>query len=151
MRLLVSLLLLVAPVAADVELAGIFGDGMVLQRRQPVPIWGRAEPGETVTVRFAGQSVEAIAGDLGRWEARLAPMEVLIDRELVVRGTNEIKLQNVCVGEVWLASGQSNMAWPVRASKDAEREIAAAGDRWLRLFTVPHRVSGEPVDDLRGS
>ena len=150
MRLLVCLFLLVAPVAADVELAGIFGDGMVLQRGARVPIWGRAEPGESVTIAFAGQEVTAVADDLGRWQARLEPMDAIIDRELIVRGANVIKLQRVCVGEVWLCSGQSNMAWPVRASKDAEREIAAASDRWLRLLTVPHKVSAEPVDDLRG-
>ena len=145
------LLLCAAPVAAEVELAGVFGDGMVLQRGAKVPLWGRAEPGETVRVEFAGQQVSTSAASDGRWMVWLEPMEALVDRELTVIGSNTLTRQRVCVGEVWICSGQSNMAWQVRAAKDAEQEVAAANDRWLRLFSVPHKVANEPLTDVAGA
>ena len=148
----VVLVFVLASVAgAEVRLAGIFGDEMVLQRDQEVPVWGMASPGEPVTVKFSGKSAKTQADKEGRWRVTLGPFLASAGRELVVIGkTNQIRLTNIDVGEVWVCSGQSNMQWPVRAAKGAEKEIADARDVGLRLFTVPRRVSDEPRTDLVG-
>jgi sialate O-acetylesterase len=147
---LVLLLVLASPAAADVTLHGLFGDHMVLQRDAKVPVWGRADPGEKVKVIFAGETRDATADDRGRWRVELGPLGAKADRKLVVAARNRITLQDVCVGDVWICSGQSNMAWPVRAAANAEEEIRRSKDPRLRLFTVPRRVSGEPLADVTG-
>lgn len=99
---------------ADVALPKIFGDNMVLQRGTNVPVWGSAAPGEEVSVRFAGQEKRAKAGAEGNWRVSLAPLQASAEpREMLVAGTNTLRLTNVLVGEVWLCSGQSNMEMPV--------------------------------------
>ena len=95
---------------ADVRLSGVFGDRMVLQRDVEVPVRGWAEPGETVTVQFGGQTIRATAGSDGVWIARLAPMKATATgQDLVVSGSKTVRLSDVLVGDVWLCSGQSNM------------------------------------------
>jgi len=151
MRMVLLLLLVLAPpAAADVTLHGLFCDHMVLQRDAKVPVWGRADPGEKVKVIFAGQTRIATADDDGRWRVEFAPFGATAGRKLVVVARNRITLKNVCVGDVWICSGQSNMAWPVKAAANAEEEIRRSKDPRLRLFTVPHRVSGEPLADVTG-
>lgn len=108
---LLGVVLFVEQAHAEVELAAVFGDGMVLQRELPVPIWGMAAPGEEVTVTFAGQSVSGRADAKGQWMVKLAPLDTSSEnRTLTVEATNNVSLKNVLVGEVWLCSGQSNMA-----------------------------------------
>lgn len=110
-----------ALVYADVELASVFGDHMVLQRDSNVPVWGKAEPGEDVSVTFNGQTVSAKAGLDGKWEVNLAPMKFGGPYELTVQGKNKVTLQDVLIGDVWLFSGQSNAPWGVgQDSKKAE-------------------------------
>ena len=145
-----ALLLLALPAAADVTLHGLFGDHMVLQRDAKVPIWGRADPGEEVKVVFRGQVRAATADDQGRWRVELGPLDATAGRKLHVQARNRITLKGVCVGDVWICSGQSNMAWPVKAAANAQEEIRRSDDPKLRLFTVPHRVSGEPLADVTG-
>ena len=95
---------------ADVRLAGVFGDRMVLQRDVEVPVRGWAGPGETVTVQFGGQTIRATTGNDGAWSARLAPMKATATgQDLVVSGSQTVRLSDVLVGDVWLCSGQSNM------------------------------------------
>lgn len=111
-------LLLSSLTHAEVKLSTVFGDGMILQREMPVPIWGTADPDEKVTVSFAGQNVSTQADAKGQWLLRLAPLETSRDKQtLTIKGTNEISLKNVLVGEVWLCSGQSNMAGTFTESK----------------------------------
>ena len=96
---------------AEVTLPAIFSDGMVLQRELPVPVWGTANPNERVVVSFADQTVEANADAQGNWMVKLAPLSTSSEgRTLTVTGTNTVEFSNVLVGEVWLCSGQSNMA-----------------------------------------
>src|SRR5438034_6450647 len=86
---------------ADVTLPAVIGDGMVLQQKAPVPIWGRAEPGEEVTVRFGGQSARARADGGGRWRVSLPPLRASAEpATLRVRGRNAIEVRDVLVGEV---------------------------------------------------
>jgi sialate O-acetylesterase len=147
---LLALLVLAPPASADVVLHGLFGDDMVLQRDAKVPVWGRADPGEEVKVRFAGDTRTTTADAQGRWRVELGPLAATAGRKLVVQGRNRVTLRGVCVGDVWICSGQSNMAWPVRAAANAKEEIRRSDDPRLRLFTVPHRVSGEPQADVTG-
>lgn len=145
---------------ADVQLERLFTDRVVLQRGQPVPVWGRADAGEKVAVEFAGQRKETITGATGRWSVTLDPLTANRNPgTLVVRGRNTIEVKEVLVGEVWLLSGQSNMAflmeamvrpaerepeWPARARRD----IAAAADPLLREFRVDNRAALRPRDDV---
>ena len=96
---------------ADVKMSKMFGNGMVLQRELPVPIWGEADPGEQVSVNFAGQGKSVITGEDGKWQVVLDPLETSSKGQLMtVKGFNELSFKDVLVGEVWLCAGQSNMA-----------------------------------------
>ena len=96
---------------ADVELAELFNSHMVLQRDAKVPIWGKAVPGEKVTVSFNGQSVSTTANAKGKWEIQLSPMKYGGPFTLTVEGKNKIVLDDILVGDVWIVSGQSNTPW----------------------------------------
>ena len=96
---------------AAVRLGSPFGDGMVLQRERPVPVWGKADPGEKVTVSFGGQTLQATADAKGLWRVTLAPMKACATAQKLVVEPGAVTVKNVLVGEVWFASGQSNMAF----------------------------------------
>ena len=145
-----ALLLTAAVARADVKLHGLFSDHMVLQRDSSVPVWGWADEGEQVTVEFRGRKVTAKAVG-GHWVARLPKLKAGGPDKLTVTGKNSITLEGVMVGEVWIASGQSNMEWPMRASYDPENEIPKATDADLRLYTVPKLKSDTPVDNVAAS
>ena len=120
---------------ADVKLPAIFGNHMVLQRATAVPVWGTAAPGEEVTVTIAGQTATAKAGADGKWSVKLAPLAAAGPHTLTVKGQNTVTFSDVLVGEVWLGSGQSNMAMQVSRAKNFEQEQTAAKLPQLRMFT----------------
>ncbi len=140
-----------APLTAEVKLPSVFGDHMVLQRGQKVPVWGWAAPGEKVSVNFHGQTADAAADGQGRWRVDLSPMEAGGPYELVVRGSNTVTFTDVLIGEVWLCSGQSNMVLPVVMSKDADLEIASANWPQVRLLQVPGVLAPTPQRDMLAS
>lgn len=138
---------------ADVACPPIFGDRMVLQRERAVPIWGTAEPGEKVTVAFAGQVQATIAGPDGRWRVSLAPLAASEEpRTLSITGRNTVVFSDVLVGEVWFLSGQSNMEKPLgpragqQPTDDYEQELTRANCPTLRLFQVPQHGRPKPND-----
>jgi sialate O-acetylesterase len=135
---------------ADVKLPAIFGPHMVLQRDQQDRVWGWAEPGEEVTVEIGGRSKTARAGPDGRWQVVLDAMPAGGPHTMTIRGKNTVQLDDVLVGEVWICSGQSNMQWPVAASKDADLEIPTAKYPSIRLIAVPNVGTQEPQKDFRG-
>jgi sialate O-acetylesterase len=143
--------LLAVPAAQALELPRIFADGMVVQRDQPVRVWGEAAPGARVRVTFAGREATAQAGADGRWSLALpaqtagGPHVMRIDD-----GTQPRILDDVLVGDVWLASGQSNMEWPIAQSADPQVEAARATDPQIRHFKIPKSWSGEPQAQLEG-
>lgn len=146
-----SVALIAAPIFADVTLPRILDNNMVLQRDIPLPVWGWAEPGEEVTVSIAGQELSTKANDQGRWQVRLAPLAASSEPlEMTVAGKNQIKLQNILVGEVWVCSGQSNMAWAVSQVQNAEKELADADQPMIRLFESPKVPSPRPTSDVFG-
>lgn len=133
---------------ADVRLPNLIGDHMLLQRDVPARIFGKADPGEAVSVTFRGQTVKTNANALGRWELWLSPMKPAAPAEMTVQGKNTLKVADVLVGDVWVGSGQSNMQWAVRQTNNAESEIASAKFREIRLFYVPRKPSAVPVEDV---
>lgn len=135
---------------AEVKLPALLADHMVVQRGLPVHIWGRAEPGEAVSVAFRGETRATAADALGLWEVYLPPGGGGGPFELAIEGRNRIVLKDVLAGDVWIAAGQSNMEWPLRWSARPEEEMAAARHPRLRLFRAMHRLSEYALDDLYG-
>jgi len=150
-RLLFALLLFLGVQVNALELPAIFSDNMVLQQEQPVRVWGRSEPGTSVEVQFAGQTASTTADGEGNWSLSLEPLEASFEaRELVVSsGPKEVVFKNVLVGEVWLASGQSNMGFEVRKAVDADIHKLGANDPYLRLNKVAFNPSPEPAFSSR--
>ena len=136
--------------AADVKLPAIFTSHMVLQQGLPDRVWGVAEPGEEVTVSIADQAKSAKAGDDGKWQITLDPLKVGGPHVMTVKGKNEIKLDDVLVGEVWICSGQSNMQWAVGQANDGDLESLAANFPQIRLISVPQVGTQEPQSDFNG-
>lgn len=139
---------------ADVRVAGIFNDHMVLQRKQPVQVWGWADQDAVVQVTFADHIVETVAVE-GAWSVTLPAMEAMsTGNDLLVSSQGQtITIRDVAVGEVWLASGQSNMAMTVGAMQNelplVADDIAAADLPSLRFCRINDGESLQPLDDLR--
>ena len=138
-----ALLLLVATsIRANVSLPDVISSGMVLQQKQKVPIWGHADPGETVTVRFAGQSKKATPTPDGKWLVKLDPLRAnTTPQTLIISGKNTIELTNILVGEVWLVAGQSNMQRLLSETANGEEAISKANHPLMRLFNVSRQVA----------
>jgi hypothetical protein len=143
---------IVAPFAhADVKLPAIISKHMVLQADHVLPIWGWAEPGEEVSVTLAGQSQSTKANSEGRWMVKLPKLKATAEpQSLTVKGKNTLTVEDVLIGEVWLASGQSNMALKVHSVKNATEEEAAATHPQIRIFDVGGNALREPQTDCRG-
>ncbi|WIV95798.1 sialate O-acetylesterase [Kinneretia aquatilis] len=136
---------------AELRLHGVFGDHMVLQRAVPIPVWGQAEPGERVELRLHGQRKTVQADAQGRWRLQLRPEAAGGPYRLELRGERSdqvLALRDVLVGDVWLASGQSNMEWALRDSFGGSAEAAAAQDPGLRHLKIAHRTATQPQSDL---
>ncbi len=154
-RCLAAALLLVLPGRGVAALApsGLFTDSMVLQRDAAVPVWGTATAGEVVTVSFAGQTKSATADAAGQWLVRLDAMPANgTAQELTIAAAGEKKtLRDVVVGDVWLCSGQSNMAYRLEQLPNTARDIAAAKNPGVRFFRVEEKFSLSPVADVKGT
>jgi sialate O-acetylesterase len=132
---------------ADVKLHPLFTSHMVLQQKTTLPVWGQAEPGEKVTVQFQGQTHSATADEHGKWSIKLTSLEPGGPFEMKVEGKNKLTLDDVLVGEVWICSGQSNMEWQVRQSKDPKEAIEKSANSQLRLFQLKKATSNKPLSD----
>ena len=141
-----------AMVLADVKLSVPLGDGMVLQRDMKVPIWGCADPGEKVTVTFAGQSVSAVADAKGNWTVKLDPLRTSsTPAEMTITATNTITAKDILVGEVWLCLGQSNMQFGLKSATNGKAAIADAQNYPnIRLFGLPVTPAATPQAGTRG-
>jgi sialate O-acetylesterase len=133
---------------ADVTLPALLADHMVVQRGLPVHIWGMAAGQETVTVTFRGETRSTTADDLGRWSIYLSPGEAGGPFPLSIKGTNTITLNDVLVGDVWVASGQSNMEFPMTGLTNAPAEIDAARYPQIRILRVEHHPSDYPLENV---
>ena len=136
------------PMQSGLKLPNIFGNNMVLQQGMSVPVWGWANDGESVTVSFRGQKLSTIAEN-GKWQIRLRNLRPGVPDTLTVSGLKTIEFTNVVVGEVWLASGQSNMEWPLSKAFQPEADIASATNSEIRLFVVPNVKADSPQTNIQ--
>jgi sialate O-acetylesterase len=149
-----SLLMVIASLSAEaaVRLPGFFTDNMVLQRDRDVPLWGWADPGETVTVEFAGRKVSAKADKTGKFSLKLKPMQASSENRKLVFSSDKgsrVELVNVVVGDVWICSGQSNMEMTQSAALNAAKEAEKAEFPMIRHMKAAHNTSLVPLDDLK--
>ena len=133
------------------RLPALFGDNMVIQRDTRVPVWGWAGPGTKVSVVINGKSADGVTNSRGKWRVELPAMPAGGPSELTVTAGREKRtFANVMLGEVWVASGQSNMDMSVAQSANAKQETAGADDPRIRLFKVPRLVANTPEEDTVG-
>ncbi len=149
-------------IAAEVVPGALFSDRMVLQHGRPVAVWGTAAAGEAVSVALMQDgrelsSAKTVAGEDGRWRVKLGALAPGGPFELTMAGTNTRVVKDVLVGEVWLASGQSNMNMLVRpnlpwsaGALEYEKEIASSANDQLRMFDVDVNYATEPAADVKG-
>lgn len=130
--------------AADLQLPPLFTDHMVLQRDTPITVWGWATPDGTISVTLDGQQATTRVNADSTWRLTLPPMPAGGPHTLTIAGAETVTLTDVLVGEVWVASGQSNMEWPLQTANDAEAEIQAAAYPDIRLFKVNLTVAYAP-------
>lgn len=145
---LLLIALAAASAQAEVRLATVFGDHMVLQREQPIRIWGRATPGQTLAVELAGNKASAAVGADGRWSATLPALKAGGPHALRVQGDQRVELKDVLIGDVWLLGGQSNMEWPLAQTDTGPQEVASPQNAQLRHLRVPLRASLTPEADI---
>lgn len=144
--------LLSAPLHAEVSLPKLIADGMVLQRETELKIWGWADPGEAVSVQFDGETYSTDADGSGNWQVMLPQQPAGGPHTMEIRGDNTIAIDDILVGDVWLASGQSNMEYPLRRILPPYGEpIELHYTDQIRQFAVPQRYAfKQPQKDLDG-
>ncbi|HSZ33511.1 MAG TPA: sialate O-acetylesterase [Puia sp.] len=140
--------MLVISTVAQIRLPGIFGDHMVLQRSQPLPVWGWSSPGEKISITFNHQNKETVADKNGRWHLILDAEPAGGPFEFIVEGTSKIILHDVLVGEVWICSGQSNMEFMLKSARNADDEIKNADYQKIRQIKIPLTISSSQKEDI---
>lgn len=136
---------------AAVTLPAILSDHMVLQQGKPIAVWGWADPGEEVSVSISGQTKSTRADRSGRWSVHLKQMRAGGPHRLLVKGQNEIIVQDVLIGEVWLGSGQSNMAQPAQEARDFTTTKAESDQPQIRMFKVESGGATNELENCTGS
>jgi sialate O-acetylesterase len=135
--------------SAKITLPAIIGDNMVLQRGIKIPIWGWADPEETINITFQGKKFETKALQNGKWSLKLGSYAKGGPYEMQLSSAkNNITLKNILIGDVWLASGQSNMEFGIQTEKSGPTEIVNARDSMIRLFYVPMAFSIMPRENM---
>jgi len=147
--LLALFMLAPAVVRADVKLPTVLDSHMVIQRDQPVRVWGWADAGEQVSVTLGNETQQATAAADGSWMVELKAQKADGQpRQITVKGNNELLLDDVLVGEVWIGSGQSNMEWQLANTHGAPEAIASANFPQIRLYHVPKIQEKAPAKDI---
>jgi len=148
---------------AELKMPAIVSDEMVLQRDLAVPVWGWADPQSEVTVEFGGQKRTAKADANGKWMVKLDPMKASCEPQVMTitssTGGQKVTIRNVLIGDVWLCSGQSNMAMTVDGKNgwlyvggvaNAKEEVRNSANPLIRQFYVDWKVDTAPRDDCTG-
>ena len=143
-----SVLVLAFTMHAQITLPYVFSDHMVLQRDKPIPVWGWADKASVLKVELNGYTSKVLVDDEGEWKVYLPSMKAGGPYQLTISGKkNKIVFNDVIIGDVWFASGQSNMEWQVQQSDDSETEIPTSLNNHIRLCQIPHAVSLNPLDN----
>ena len=138
-------------VSANPRVPAIFGDNMVLQAGAKVPIWGWADPHERIDFQFAGNHRTVFAGKDGFWQIELRNLQAGGPHEMTIKGNSTLSFKNILIGEVWLASGQSNMEWAWNFFPESKRgPVGEADFPEIRFFMVAKKASGELLTDVQG-
>tara|TARA_B100001057_G_scaffold75071_2_gene69728 strand:- start:555 stop:2225 length:1671 start_codon:yes stop_codon:yes gene_type:complete len=134
----------------DLSLANTFSDGIVLQREKLINVWGLADPNKSVTLNFGEETKSIKADSKGKWSIKIGPLKASSEsRTMTIRsGKSEVKIADIIVGEVWVCGGQSNMAWTLRGSTDADIEISSANFNEIRFLKLPNIASPTKLDDF---
>lgn len=135
---------------AHIGVPPIFGSNMVLQQKQQNRVFGWGDSGDQITVTIADQKKSTKVNEEGRWEVTLDAMDAGGPHRMTISGHDRLVFDNVMVGEVWICSGQSNMAWPVTRANDPQLETLTAKYPNIRLISVPQVGTGEPKDSFDG-
>ncbi len=149
--------LLPAAARAQMSLPNIFSDHGVLQRDRPLHVWGWDAPKSTVTVSFHGQSAAAVADQFGRWDAWLKPEAAGGPFDMSVAGSSTLVVHDLLIGDVWLASGQSNMEMPLKGFgagsevTHGQEAIAAAKPGTIRLLRIEHAATSIPQTTFKAA
>ncbi len=149
--LCLAVVLISISLGAEIKLPSILGNNMVIQKDQPINIWGQAEPEEQITVQLDGEMASVSADENGLWDVTLNPREAKGQSlQMTISGTKsqQILLENILVGEVWVCSGQSNMQWSMSQTHSPVPEIQRANYPGIRLFYVPRKTSTKPQNDV---
>ena len=142
---------LLGELCAEVTMPPIFGDHMVLQQGMTLPVWGDAAPGEHVKVLIGGHSSETLADKAGKWRVILRPLPPsLSPQTLVIEGRNRIELNDVLLGDIWIAAGEGNMKLRLADAVGGKDSEGATTDRGLRFFIAEEQTSLQPECHGRG-
>ena len=139
----------------NVRLPTLLGDNMVLQRDTTLTLWGWADPGEHVSIEFHGEKLETKADTTGEWSVPAGPFGAGGPYDLAVSGKNRLELHNVLIGDVWLASGQSNMEFPLKWERhfvgvdNEDPDLSTEFFPQIRLFNVQHALAVKPTENVR--
>jgi sialate O-acetylesterase len=135
----------------ELTLHPLIGDHAVFQRDVPFPVLGKSDPGSEVVVNWQGKDFKAKAGADGKWSLQLDPSPANEKGQVlkVTSGTNSIEVSDILVGEVWLASGQSNMEWKLKQIGAQSAEADKADDPLLRLVGISHSPAHDPTDNVK--
>ena len=148
-RLLFLFFTVASSLLADPTMPHLFSDHMVFQREAAIRIWGSADPDESLTVTLAGHTAKTIADQAGHWKISLPPMPAGGPFTLTIDGKKSIRIRDVMIGEVWVASGQSNMTYALSGATGGKEAASTANFPTIRLFTVPQNVALTAQPDSR--
>jgi sialate O-acetylesterase len=151
MRLIVFTILFLSSLQlnANITLPSFFSDGVVLQRNTSINIWGWADAGEKVKIVFNNKTYQTIAAKNGGWKIKLAPQKAGGPYEMKITGKNELLIKDILIGDVWIASGQSNMEYEmVNVKSQYKDDIASSDNKFIRQFAVKKEYSFMPLKDV---
>ncbi len=150
-RLLTTLacVTLLTPLFASIQLSPLFSSGMVLQQQKPIAVWGYATAGASININFLQHNYTTQVTSSGYWELYLPPQNAGGPYTMLITdGNDNIRLNDILIGEIWVASGQSNMWWPIKSSADADTYIKGEASPLIRLFQIPQVSSSVPLQEL---
>lgn len=136
---------------AELRLPNVLSSHMVLQRNKPIAIWGWADPRERVSVTLDGEDQRVRVNEAGEWHVDFPAMEAGGPYDIRIKGSSEIVLKDVLIGDVWICSGQSNMKWPLKNSDDCKDVIFLANNPNLRILNVARTMQATPESDVKTS